>query len=366
MTKVVWAAQELTRAVDGMNWDAARVRSAVQELNTSKRDAGTAALDRALQVLLDRLTRWRPEDADGVAHVAISAGSLVESGASARALGEVLLAKVPEVLRGARRYADRCLRELPSLAADALDDDTDALTMVDGRIIARDLFRAHLDEDQPGGHALVYLNEWVLPTVAALTRDRELLGRAIADRELAALADAMADSDAYWLDVLLGVQQEQMWTVLCPLQGRGFRVMLDGIADNYVLHLLLADALMPLGIPATANPADVVAYVCGEIDSCSRDHVDGSWNMYDYRAAGYDLTQPMAVPISVWISSMGHPRDVPTFDGVRTLLVGPQEPVRMWNPHRTFEALPSSIRVVEELAPAQVKSLLARAATAAP
>jgi hypothetical protein len=361
MVEVVWAARELAQAVDGVDWDAAWVESAVRQLNGAKRQADTAGLDAALQVLLDRLIRSRLDDADGVAHVAISAGSLVESGASARALGEVLLAKIPDVLRGARRYADRCLRQLPALDPDTYEDETDALAVVDDRVIPRDIFRAHLAEDRPGGCALVYLREWVLPTVAALTRDRELLRRAIADRELAVLAGAVANSEARRLDVLLGVQLEQVWTVLCPVQQRGFQVMLDGVVDNYTLHLLLAEALMPLGIPATANPADVVAYARGESDSRSTNHVKGSWNMYDYRAASLDLTDPTAAPLSMWVWGEGRPRDVPTLDGVRTLLIGPQRPSRTWNSPRTFHALPSSIQVIEELEPARVKSLLTRA-----
>jgi len=97
---------------------------------------------------------WGPrvdslERADGTAHVAMGAGVLVEAGAPPRRLGEVLLAALPDVLRAARRYADRCLAGPPASSAgespggSGEEAPDDVLVAVDGHAIRRGTFRAH-------------------------------------------------------------------------------------------------------------------------------------------------------------------------------------------------------------------------------
>lgn len=358
------AARELARAVDGVDWDAREVQRAVDGLHAHLPPvAGAAEVDRALGVLVERLARWRPEDADATAHVAMAAGVLVEAGAPPRRLGEVLLATLPEVLRAARRYADRCLAA-PSAAGAGGEADV-VLVAVDGHAIRRETFRAHLADDRPGACCLVDLRTWVLSAVAALTRDRELLRRATADAELTAAAAALHDSPAHWLDLLLGVRLDEPWLVLCPVAGRGFRVRLDGVADNRTLQVLLADELVTRGVPGTANPPDVVAFCRGGAPWPATSAVLGSWNLYDYRAAPYDLAVPGAVPTATWVWGEGRPTDVPALDGVRTLLVGPQQPWRSWRVGRPFAALRSTVTVEAELSPAETWTALERARAAA-
>jgi len=272
---------------------------------------------------------------------------------------------MPEVLRAARRYADRCLAGLPPVDEDADEaEEPDALTEVDGRQIPREEFRAHLGEDRPGGCALAYLAQWVLPTVAALTRDRAMLTRAMDDRDLVAAAAAMRDSEAYWLDVLLAAQMRCEWLVLFPAVHRGFRVLLDGIVRNFDLHALLAGALVGHGVPGTANPPELLAYVCGETGAPPRDWVEGTWNLYDFRAARFDLSTEVP-PLEFWVWGEGAPRDVPPVDGVRTLLVGPASMERSWSAGRPFSALPSSVRISSELSRDEVADSMARLVAAA-
>jgi len=366
VSELVRHANELVVAVDGIDWDAARVEACCRAMLGEGEVAAPAERAAALEILVARLARARVDDADGVAHVAISAGTLVESGASPRMLGEVLLAKVPAVLAAARRYADLCLADTvdsPKSAGHEDGDHDDAVTDVDGHSIARQRFRSHLEDDRAGGAALAYLRAWVLPTVAALTRDRELLLRAIADEQLGELAAALRESDAHWLDVLLGAQVGVEWLVLFPIEARGFRVMLDGIVGNFDLHALLADAIVPLGIAGQRNPPDVIARVRGETSVSSCDFVTGAWNLYAARAATFDLADPRAAPVGTWIWGEGLPRDVPAIDGVRTVLVGPPAYARTWSISRTFSALPARIDVVRELAAIEAREALERLRT---
>ncbi|NKY55598.1 hypothetical protein [Nocardia flavorosea] len=372
MTDIVTAARELTRVVDGADWELTRVRDAQDTLYAAL-DAADGDMDEAFTILLDRLSRSCVDDGDGVAYVAITAGALVEAGASARRLGDVLLPKLVPVLHAARRYADWCLGQLPPStdSSEKNEEDieiamADAALHIDGRPIPRDLFRAGRADDRPGATSLYFLRKWVLPTVAALTRDRTSLQRAIADQELVAATRAVAEADAYWLDVLLGVELGQTWMVLCPMEGRAFWVEVDGIADNFTLHVLLADALGRFGIPTAANPPELFDYLRGRVDQCPRNHIIGSFTMYDFRAASCDVAEPMKVVNEYYVWGEGNPRDVPRFEGFRTLVVGPPWAKAILGSERTFRALPTDVKVIKELTPEETRTIFARAASALP
>ncbi len=364
MPECLQAAEELVRAVDGVDWDASEVDRCCRVLVRAAGAATSEERREALAVITERLARARVEDADGVAHVAISGGSLVEAGAPPGPLAAVLLERLPEVLAAARRYADRCLADLGE--GDPADDEADeaeeadVLTEVDGRAIPLAVFRAHLAEDRGGGAALAYLRQWVLPAAAALTRDREALRRATADPRLRDLAGALDDSEAHWLAVLLGVELDARWLALCPLEGRGFELLVDGVVSNFDLHALLAGALIERGVPGEANPPGVLAYLRGESERSPRGHVVGSFNLYDHRAGGCDLRRPTEVPQDAWVWNEGGPRDVPLWEGRRTLLVGPPAYARTWSPGRTFSALFPSVEVTRELAADEVATTLGR------
>ncbi|MDH5493112.1 MAG: hypothetical protein OEY14_14250, partial [Myxococcales bacterium] len=309
-------------------------------------------------LLVSRLARSRVQDADGVAMVALTAGSLVEHGAPAEALGEVLLAQLPEVLRAARRYADRCASG-PTPPHPVGDDDP-IVAQIDGIEIGAARFRAHLERDPGGGAALAYLSEWALPTIAALSRSRALLTRAAGDAQLRALVAALAESRAGWLHTLLGVQLGAPWLVLLPELGRGFRTRVDGVTSNWDLHALLADALIPLGVPGRANPRAAMAILRGEPLACERDFIEGSWELYDHRAAPHFGVEPPMIPEEFSVPGEGRPADIPDFEGERVLLLGAARLERSWSMGRPFEALRADVEVLEELAPAEVRAALVR------
>ena len=103
------ALAELCEATRGVDWDAERAQRALDVILATSRVVPGESLDAGLQVLVERLDASHVGDADGVAHVAITGGTLVERGAAAAPLGQVLLRKLPAVLSAARSYADLCL-----------------------------------------------------------------------------------------------------------------------------------------------------------------------------------------------------------------------------------------------------------------
>jgi hypothetical protein len=284
------------------------------------------------------------EDADGVAHVAITAGSLVEAGAPPRPLGESMVACLPPLLAAARRFADACLAELE----DPGDVEGQAIAEVDGMAIPRGLFRAQLDRDRAGGAALAHLDLWTLPAIAAWTRDRELLARVVRDEGLVSLAASLRRSDAYFLDCLLGVELDAEWLVVLPLLGRAFDVRVDGIVRNWDAHALLADALHARGVAVTRNAIEVLDALRAHASVPSHSSVRGTWNLYSFRAAAYDLARGAEVPTDVWVWGEGGARDIPRFRGRRTLLLGPASIERGWNAGRVFSELLAEVTVMRE------------------
>lgn len=353
--KLLDAAKALCRDVNGIDWNATAVQADVDAL-LAARDVSSSARAAALDILVERLRASRLEDADGVAHVAISAGTLVERGAPPRPLAEVLLGVLPQTLAAARRYADTCLAAIQE-PSDA-DEQEDVLARVDDRAISYDVFRAHVASDRPGACALHRLREWVLPTAAALTRDRDTLRRACADPELRKRAAAMRVSEAFWLHVLLGVELDARWRVLSPRDGRGFWIVVDGVVNNFQLHTLVAAALVDRGLPGARPPDTLVQYLGCRAGAPGVDRVEGVWNFYDWRAAAYDVGGDK-VPDDCWVWNEGVPHDVPEYDGARTLVVGPATIKRGWRPGRPFSALAATVRVEAELSAAEVGSTLA-------
>ncbi|HUS30507.1 MAG TPA: hypothetical protein VMZ53_18485 [Kofleriaceae bacterium] len=350
------AVTALCRDVNGIDWDAASVQADVHRMLAAVKRASQAALDAALATIVERLRISQLSDADGVAQVAISGGTLVEYGAAPRPLAEVMLSKLPAVLDAARHYADTCLADLPALDEDDEEEEPEGIAHVDERAIPRDVFRSHLETDRGGGCALVGLRNWALPAIAALTRDREMLRRACADAELRARANALRDSDAHWLPVLLGAELDTRWLALVPGEARGFHIRVDGIVSNFDLHTLVAAALIERGVAGKAPPKSLVAFLEGRAKDAAVSHIEGVWNYYDWRAAGYDLTR--SVPTERWVWNEGVPSDVPKFQDMRTLLIGPPPLQRTWNVGRTFSALAARVSVEEELPAERVRELL--------
>lgn len=356
MTPLETTVRELCRAVDTVDWDPTTVQARIRTIHAQVRRASPAELEHASQLLVERVAASTPEDADGAAHVAITAGSLVEFGADPEPLGQAMLAKLPPILKAARGFADTCLADPRCPDAYPDSDDLDVLVEVDDRPIPLELFRERMADDLAGGAALHRLREWCLPAIAAWTRRRSMLDAAVSSEVLRHTAAALEFSAAHFVHVLMGVQRNALWTVLCPLEKRGFRVRLDGVVSNYDLHVLLGDALAARGIGSHTNSPALLDFVRGKRAEATLTHVAGCLAMYDYRAVGADLRSDNGVPLDFHVWGEGRPSQVPLVDGVPVLVVGPQTIRRTWSPSRVFQALPCDVWIEEELSPAAYRA----------
>lgn len=288
------------------------------------------------------LVEHGPLDHGGLA--ALQLGTAVEQGADPAPLGQVLLAKVPSVLRAAGRLVQAVEEELGSVPP---------MPRGPGGLWVGDLFapKAWLDarreHDADSVVAFEGLPHWCLPTIACLTRSRSLLERAVADPSLAAALGPLTpvQPHAAFLGHLCALLLDAEVIVHHRSTGRRFRVGLDGVALNFELHSLLHHVLASeLGLPSL-DPA-VLACLDGtgpqQIDTVSV----GTWSLYAEGALSYEKE----VPRAHWVWNEGRPTDIPVNDaGERVLVLAEAAFDRTWNTCRTFEALTPRVWLKGEL-----------------
>ena len=119
---------------------------------------------------------------------------------------------------------------------------------------------------------------------------------------------------------------------------RAFRVLFDGIGDNFQLHTLLADALIgPNGQGLTGEPPDprwVTSFRDGPVDPGAQT-VRGWWNL-----VAHDGT---------WVWNEGMPAEIPTIDGEHVLVLDEQPYPRSWNAGRRHPHVRGWLEVESEL-----------------
>lgn len=130
--------------------------------------------------------------------------------------------------------------------------------------------------------------------------------------------------------------------VLHPEEGKGFEVRISGLADDFQLHTLLADALID-------PPED--GWITGRRPS----------------EAEVEAARGGPIPMdgaAFWVCNEGVPADIPEFDGRRVVLLGRPPYERSWSPGRKFPDMTGDLRVERVLPTVEVRDLLGRVAAA--
>jgi len=264
------------------------------------------------------------------------------------------------------------LAEFPNFESDEDEAEyfeplwADALAEVDNKPITGAMIQAVLEDDRSGAMALAYLKQWTLPTVAAVSRSAGLRARVSEHRELLELTSKLRYSTAGWLYDLFRTERDSEWVVLCPVEKRGFLLRVDGASSNFNLNEIVSDVLISQGIPGTANPPEVIAYLRGDIEKPRVSSVVGSFNFYDYRAVSADVADASAVDTAYWVWNEGSTSDIPTLQGTKVLIVGPPAYQRSWNLGRQFSALPVSATLERELLQSEFQAAIGRAGASKP
>lgn len=141
--------------------------------------------------------------------------------------------------------------------------------------------------------------------------------------------------------------------VLDPASGRGFRLTMSGVGDNFQLHTLLADRLSGRrGVPGLKAPKRgwVAAATDGEIRRPASDPIFRRFRLFDGHGA--------------YVFPEGRPADIQPLDGTRVLVLHPPLAPLGWTGGRFYEHLSPSLTLDRALDPAEAADWLGRVAPA--
>ncbi len=294
--------------------------------------------------------------------IATAAGALVEYGADPRIALDAVLARLAATLPEAAAFEEAC-RAAATADGAAVDEGDDAYI---------DTYAPRVAGARPElGYAWGALDLLCPPALAMLSRSAASRRAARADGVLMERVARVAPlhGGVGWLATLLGVLDGEELLVLHPELGRGYRVRIGGVADNFQLHTLLADALIgdpDAGLLPGTRPDPRVAAAARdrEVDP-SAETAEGVFNLVNWPGLRPDGALEDGVgDSSFWIWNEGTPRDIPAFEGVRVVLLGLPPYTRTWNAGRQFPTMPARVDVIDILAPTDAHAWLQRIAAA--
>jgi hypothetical protein len=324
-----------------------RAKSAAAALLDEANRAPVEQCERALASLADDVSR----DAESLLLSAVMAGALIERGVPGDAFGAVLFPRLSEWLQASVVLLNELLGDPASHPDPGSEADDENCDWVGTRLS---------DE-----HPWALVGDTYSAAVAFLGQSPR------ARREQRVLLPALQRLEPYhpgaaWLRQMLDVLDDEPLVVLDVAAQRGCQGTLSGVASNFELFVLVADAATGApsggGLALAPPPALAVRCLSGEGPQDSGIVVEAGFNAYQYSALGPDGALPDARDFAGsahWIWGEGEPWEIPALDGVRVVLVGPPSYARLIPAQRTFASLRASVRLTP-LSPAEVDTWLAR------
>jgi hypothetical protein len=192
-------------------------------------------------------------------------------------------------------------------------------------------------------------NQWVQP-VLYLSQRKDVRVALPERSRLTAAVGAMREhiEAAHWLYGLLLVLDDEPLVVLHRASGRGYRVTISGIGDNFQLHTLLAAALIgdeSRGLLPGPRPteAEIAAASDGE-DLTPAGGIRGNFNLVD--------------AYGEWIWNEGRPADIPKLEETRVVVIDPPPYARSWNAGRPYPLMRPAVTVTGMLPPDEAEHWL--------
>ncbi|MBK9001816.1 MAG: hypothetical protein IPM35_39340 [Myxococcales bacterium] len=304
-------------------FDQEAAKSAASGLLSAAASASPPESAEALSALAADVAR----DAESLVLSAVMAGALIERGAPGEALESVLFPRLQTWLAESVVLLDALLAEHPPAAGEqSVDDELDENEWVGTR----------LSEERPWA----LIGDTYLPAVALLGASPK------ARRGERALLPALRRLEPYhpgasWLRQMLDVLDDEPLVVIDVAARKGSAGSMSGVASNFELFVLIADAVAgELGLPRP--PEAAVRCLSGQGAQDSGIVVEAAFNAYAYSALGAACKLPEASDYggsAHWIWGEGEPWEIPALEGTRVVLIGPPSYARLVPAQRTFASL---------------------------
>lgn len=324
-------------------FDAAGARSAAASLLDSAAGASPAESARVLTALADDVAR----DSESLVLSTVMAGALIERGTAGDALEGVLFPRLQGWLGESVALLDALLASHTAPPPGASED-------------------AELDENEWVGTKLSEERPWALVGDTYLAAVALLGASPAARRAERSLLPALRRLEPYhpgaaWLRQMLDVLDDEPLVVIDVAARRGSAGRMSGVASNFELFVLIADAVAGwLELPKPPEPA--VRCLSGLGPQDSGIVVETAFNAYAYSALGPGSELPAASDYggsAHWIWGEGEPWEIPGLDGTRVVLVGPPSYARLVPAQRTFASLRASVSL-EPLSPEELERWLGK------
>jgi hypothetical protein len=327
----------------------------------------------------------RTESIPSAAILALCCGALVEAGGNPQIAVEAVTDRLPEAMAGARRFVEACQRAADH-AMHVEGDEEDVIAVERGEPDAAeeakgyggdpvadfgDVVREQVPDEANAFHALDPLALGAIammsrsPGIRALVRERhpDLLGQA--------LALAPYHGRAGFLATMLRVLDHEPLLALHPGLRRGYELEMFGVATNFELFILLADAL--IGDPGAGwlpgeRPDPRAAVACrSEAVAPGAETTVAPFNVWNWTGLRPDATLPGGDQFAGsehWVWMEGVPADIRPFEGLRVVLLGPPPYARIIRTGRCFRDMPADLRVTRVLPADEVEDWLRRLSNA--
>lgn len=262
------------------------------------------------------------------------AGSMADYGTDPAVVFPVLVGRATEAMEQAARFQQlhgEAFAEVPDA------DDPAQIEATLERFVGGAAKRGMTEQD---ASMLVQAwfcgGQWVQP-VLYLSQRKDVRTMPPERSRLIAAIEPMREriGIANWLYGLLQVLDDEPLIVLHRASGRGFRVTISGIGDNFQLHTLLAAALIgdeAQGMLPGERPSDAEIAAASDGENLEPSGgIRGNFNLVD--------------AYGEWIWNEGRPADIPVLEGMRVVVIDPPPYERTWNAGRVYPLMPPTLTV---------------------
>lgn len=293
----------------------------------------------------DEMDAAMPRMADGIAEappnmgcwLALVTGAWIENGADPGAAGQAVVHRITDVTSAALTFAHAWEEATGGAPPDMQDGqpsqqilDTVAPKLGDGAVAAMLAWFALPQYAMAGCTVLQKA-----PTIRA----------ELADRDFRALTAGQAIPYLGQMDhyhALLRVLDGERLLVVERASRKGWTVAIDGIGDNFQLHVLLAGALIgrPGGLTGNRPAPEIIACFLNADVPPGPPVVSSPWNLVDAHGE--------------WIWNEGVPADIPAVGGSRVVVIDPPSYERTFPAGRRFPMMRATLRVDAEHRPEEL------------
>ncbi|HEY0075518.1 MAG TPA: hypothetical protein VGB77_15580 [Abditibacteriaceae bacterium] len=284
--------------------------------------------------------------------IALVCGALVEQDADGMVVLDTILTRAAPILREAAAFAAYC---------HAKGQDKNPGAEDNSEINFLERYGAEVAPEHPN-EAMAWdaLDVIYMPLIAMLSQSSQARRMAKQHERYAPALETyintapISHGGADWLWKMQQVLDDEELLVIHRGEGKGFKVRIGGIADNFHLHDLLAQNLI-------GNPTE--GLLSGQVHNGG----EGVWDLVNW--TGLHTSSDEANNWSKaehWIWGEGVPADIKSFEGVRVVLLEPSSYVRTWDPSQnSFCNMQATLEVQEVLSPDVVQDYLKRMTQAA-